>query len=1236
MRSFNVPNAQLRLWPWLAGGYFLAALLGQWQPLVPDYASAIWPPAGVALAGLLLLGLRNWPGIWLGAMAANLYRIGVTLDGDWLAGSALLNAALIAAGSTMAAWLGGWLILRLVGAERIFFSGRKILFTLLLGGPVSCLVSALVGPLTLLGSGIITPENLTFNIFTWWLGDTIGVLVIAPLLLIWSPALGKEWQQPRKFMSGGLLIVLLLVTSLLIHVNRLERQRIHAVQRQEAERFTDDLKTSFQVVEEALHAVAGFLRLTPDVDAERFRDFTRRILERYPGIAAVEWIPRLSAEERPRLEARARLWYPDFRITERNSSGAWIDAASRAFYYPVTLVEPLPGNNQAVGFDLGSNPARLAAIEAARDSGQASATARVTLVQDKVQKIGILLLAPYYRSVTPPTTLEERRTDLLGFALGGIRIEDLVAATLARWKENPLAFEIQVIDTTPEDNLLFRTPEFSQAKGQAFVQEIRVADRLWRLSFRLNPTGSAWSAWITLVGGLFLTALLEGFLLLTVSRDIHTNNLVRQRTLDLERTQRALTATASLQRAILDSAHSTIISTDVDGRIQSFNNAAVQQLGYAPEELIGLQTPAILHDAAEVERRAALLSQEFGEQVPPGFEVFVAKARRGLPDEHEWSYIRKDGTCFPVSLTVTAMRDPDGAINGFLGVGVDITRRKQDQARLLLAHKVIENTSEAIVITDARGRFTFVNRAFEQVTGWSVDEVIGRPSNVTKSGRHDEAFYRKMWSDLAEQGNWSGEIWDRRKNGEVFPKWLSISALKDGTGQVLHYVGLFSDISQQKEAEEKLEKLAYYDPLTNLPNRVLFRERLEHSIEIAARHQSGVALFFIDLDRFKFVNDTMGHAAGDELLRIVADRLLAQVRRNDTIARLGGDEFTVILTDLTRAEQVSPIARKMIESLQLPMTIHNQEVSIGGSIGIALYPDDGEDFETLTKHADMAMYLAKERGRNNFQFFAKELQTRILERISMESDLGKALENQELLLHYQPKFDAQTRRVVGMESLVRWQKPGQGLVSPAKFIPLAEETGLILPIGEWILERSCRQSLEWRQGDQCPLQVAVNLSARQFQQPNLIGMVRSVLEQTGLPPACLELEITESMLMGNVEESVAIMKRLRELGISLAMDDFGTGYSSLNYLKKFPVNTLKIDQSFVRELRADSSDASIVLAIIGLARALHLKVVAEGVENAHQLDFLRENGCDLIQGFFLAKPMPGEAFARFVQEQGHA
>ncbi|MBF0615089.1 MAG: EAL domain-containing protein [Magnetococcales bacterium] len=969
MKNSSVQHNPLINWSQLIAGYFLAALLGQWDPLIPDYASAIWPPAGVALAGLLLLGRGNWPGVWLGGLAANLFRIGSVMGGEWLTPGVWLQAGAIATGSTLAAWLGTYLITRFVSLERLFFSERQILAMLLLGGPVSCLVSALLGPIILLSNGIITPESLPFNIFTWWIGDTIGVLLFTPLILIWSPALGVEWKRLRWFVTTGLLLVLAVVATLLIQIKHLEHQRM--------------------------------------------------------------------------------------------------------------------------------------------------------------------------------------------------------------------------------------------------------------------------ANWLTLVGGLCFAALLEAFVLLVVGRDILTRNQVQHRTAELEETKRDMEATAAFQRAILDSAYSTIISTDAEGIIRSFNNAAREQLGYEPDELIGIHTPAILHDPAEVASRAEALSRELGETVIPGFEVFVAKARLEVSDEHEWSYIRKDGSRFPVSLTVTAMRRPDGTVNGFLGIGLDITRRKQDEARLALAHMVIENTSEAIMVTNDKGLITYINNAFEQITGWSATEVVGGPSNITKSGHHDRDFYQNMWKNIYETGCWSGEIWDRRKNGEVFPKWLSISAIKDASGQLRHFVGIFTDITQKKEAERNLERLAYYDPLTGLPNRALFRERMEHAISIAMRHKSGVALFFIDLDRFKLVNDTMGHAAGDELLKIVADRIQTQVRRSDTAARLGGDEFTVILTDVTHPEQVSPFAQKIIDSLQLPMTIQNQEVKICGSIGIALYPGDGEDFDTLTRHADMAMYLAKERGRNNFQFFSEDLQARILERVSLETDLGRALENREFLLHYQPKFDARTQKVVGMESLVRWEKPGQGLVSPARFIPAAEETGLILSIGEWILETSCHDAFNWRQGDQCPLQVAVNLSARQFQQPNLIGMVRDVLDKTGLPPVCLELEITESMLMGNVDDSVAIMRRLRDLGISLAMDDFGTGYSSLSYLKKFPVNTLKIDQAFVRELRADSSDASIVMAIIGLARALNLKVVAEGVENAHQLAFLQEHGCDLIQGFYLAKPMPSPAFASFVREHKH-
>ncbi|MEO5377190.1 MAG: EAL domain-containing protein [Magnetococcus sp. DMHC-6] len=707
-------------------------------------------------------------------------------------------------------------------------------------------------------------------------------------------------------------------------------------------------------------------------------------------------------------------------------------------------------------------------------------------------------------------------------------------------------------------------------------------------------------------------------------------NLNRQ-IIERERTDAQLRQVLTLQKAILNSANSTIIATDPEGIITSFNAAAEEKLGYSANELIGRQTPAIFHDPSEVCHRAERLSMDFGRTIQPGFEVFVAMARTGMADENEWTYIRKDGFRFPVALSVTAIRDDQGEITGFLGVGIDITQRKQTEARLLLAHKVIENANEAILITTPQSVITYVNPAYEWLTGWSREEVVGKTPSITKSGRHPPAFYEQMWHLIKKEGHWEGEVWDRRKNGEIFPKLLSISAIKDTAGQVQNFVGIFMDISQQKAIEQKLQNLAYYDPLTNLANRALFQERLNHEIAVAHRQLKELALFFIDLDRFKQVNDTLGHAAGDELLQTVARRIVGKVRESDTVARLGGDEFTVVLTNVGQVSQISSIAQAILHAVSSPMIIKEQEIRVGASIGVAIYPTDGTDFDTLTKHADMAMYLAKERGRNNYQFFSSELQERIFERIRLENELIQAIDKSEFILYYQPKYHLATSRITGMESLVRWLKPNQGMISPAKFIPVAEETGLILPMGDWILESSCHQTMRWNRENECALQVSVNLSARQFQQPDLLQKVQKILEHTGLPPTLLELEITESMLMGNVEEAITIMKCLKDMGLTLAMDDFGTGFSSLSYLKRFPVDTLKIDQSFIRELNIDSNDAAIVRTIIELAHSLRLKVVAEGVETVQQMEILRQFGCDEGQGYLLSKPLPHAEFTRLLE-----
>ncbi|GAB6042714.1 two-component system response regulator [Endothiovibrio diazotrophicus] len=548
---------------------------------------------------------------------------------------------------------------------------------------------------------------------------------------------------------------------------------------------------------------------------------------------------------------------------------------------------------------------------------------------------------------------------------------------------------------------------------------------------------------------------------------------------------------------------------------------------------------------------------------------------------------------------------------------VERCRAEQD---LRLAHKVVENTSEAIILTDPTGTIIDINPAFTKITGFNREEAIGSNPRQFKSGRHDDDFYAAMWQRIADTGAWRGEVWDRRKNGEVYPKRLTINAVYNRAGNVEHYIGIFTDITEAKNAEERLERLAYYDPLTGLPNRMLFRDRLEHEFAAARRHDKRLALFFIDLDRFKHVNDTLGHSAGDELLQGVAERLRRCVRSADTVARMGGDEFTVIVTDVVEEEDAARVARDLLDELHIPTTIRGHDIIVGASIGIALYPDNGEDFETLTKNADLAMYRAKERGKGIASFYQEEMNDRTSERLAMEAKLLQAIKEDDLVLHYQPKLDLESGRVTGMEALVRWPQPDGSVIPPFEFIPVAEETGLILPLGRWVMERAARDCLEWnRQGHD--LKVAVNISAREFQDSRLLDRIDEVLADTGLAPKHFEVEITESMVMRDVDSAIRVMQALRERGVSISIDDFGTGYSSLSYLKQFPLHSLKIDRSFVRDLAADSNDRAIVSAVLSVAKAMELRVVAEGVEDNDQLTFLDDKGCDELQGFLVSKPL---------------
>ncbi|MBF0110327.1 MAG: EAL domain-containing protein [Magnetococcales bacterium] len=564
---------------------------------------------------------------------------------------------------------------------------------------------------------------------------------------------------------------------------------------------------------------------------------------------------------------------------------------------------------------------------------------------------------------------------------------------------------------------------------------------------------------------------------------------------------------------------------------------------------------------------------------------------------------------------------------------VAIRREAEEQQKLFA--KVFEGAREGMLITDAQARIVAINPSHAERTGYPPEEVLGANPSMFRSGRHGADFYRRMWQSLRETGQWKGEIWDRNKGGEVFPRWLSIHSVSDEAGQASHYVGIFSDITHIEGTEERMQQLAYFDPLTQLPNRLLFRDRVIHEIAMSRRTHSQAALFFIDLDRFKYVNDTMGHDAGDQLLMEVAGRLQRRLRQSDTIARMGGDEFTVLLPNPGKSVDIGHLAQKVILDLQQPFVVGGKEFFIGASIGITLFPDDGDDYETLSKNADMAMYHAKEAGRGVYRFFSPRMNERTTLRLSLEMDLRKAMEQDELILFYQPKIQVSTGRISGMEALIRWRHPQKGMVSPGDFIPLAEETGLIVPMGLWVLRTACRQVRIWRDMGWKHLRVAVNLSPRQVQGEEIVREVAGILEETALSSDGLELEITESIAMSDVSRSIGIIREFRHMGLHISIDDFGTGYSSLSYLKSLPLHALKIDQSFVRDLVENSDDASIVTSIISMARAMNLEVVAEGVETAAQLAFLARQNCAQAQGYFFSRPVPADEFLELLKKQGY-
>ncbi|WP_186289547.1 EAL domain-containing protein [Methylomonas koyamae] len=1209
----------------LAAAIFIGGWLGMKLVIPPGYSSPLWPPAGIALAALLIWGRRLWPGIWLGAVLNEL-TAAANFSGQ-LNSTAVAAAMLIAGGSTLQAVVASGLSERYLrpGLPKLETPGRILTFFVLVG-PLVCVTAPSIGIGALYGLQLMPGDEVQNSWRNWWIGDSLGVMVIAPLLFC---AFGRPhalWRARRLSVALPLLGTLLALVLVFTQVFRAEQTRIQQTFDNRAAAVETLLAEYTTHVVDSSLALRDVFLASSDISREQFSGFARGILERHPEIQALEWLPRIRHPQRAGFEAKLRQeGYAGFRITERDPSGRSVPAGERAEYFPVAYVEPMAGNERSFGLDSVSNPLSKQAKDAARASGKPTASAGLSLVQADGAVPGVLVSIPVFKMAAAAAD-----SDFIGFVSAVIvpaRMLEVVTQGL-----NTQSLDISIEDTAGNGvyTELFAKRLPSTMRQNYALQDwqrvFKFVDRDWRVTIMpssqfINEQGSS-VLWVTLLGGLCFTSLLNIMLLIVSGRTAAVEALVEQRTRDLETAVSEQKAAAQQAReselklrTIVDSQPESVKLLARDGRLLQMNPAGLDMI-----EADSLQQ-------AQNCRLEDLVGAKYRDQ----FKKLIRRVFAGASGTLEFEITGLRGGQRWLDTHAVPMRDADGNITALLGLSRDITERKLAEDDLKLAARVFSEAHEGILITDAEANIIDVNPTFCEITGYSRDEMVGKKPNILQSGKYGPEFYAEMWRDLQQQQHWRGELWNRKKNGDLYAEWLTISALCDSDGRITHYIGLFSDVTQAKQQQQLLELVAHYDPLTRLPNRILFADRLSQAIAHSKREKSLLAICFLDLDGFKPVNDLFGHDIGDRVLVEVAERIKNTIREEDSVSRHGGDEFALLLRDIDTLEQCEQAILRIHQAISEPFSVDGQQITVGASSGYTLYPLDDADPDGLLRHADHAMYQAKLAGKNRCQLFDATQDQQIMHRHQQLRDIEAAFVNGEMCLYYQPKVDIKRGQVAGVEALIRWLSPQRGMVPPLEFLPAIASTDLEIRIGNWVIEQACRDLAAW-QALGLKLEVSVNISSYHLLWPGIQEHIAGILRQhPEIRAQSLQLEILESTALDDLSAVNRIIKNCREqLGISVALDDFGTGYSSLTHLRHLSVDTVKIDQTFVRDMLDDPDDYAIIDSVIDLSQAFNRKVVAEGVENQDQGVVLLLLGCRLLQGYAIARPMPAAQIADWV------